>query len=120
MTFDQSSAEEKILLEYVIRFSVEKGRQIEFMDWINANDERLREHSRPGWTYLGTWVTVGGFGAYTGETRWSLEGYESLGSDWGDEVAQQLGGEFMGMIDTVHREANLLRSATTASSMPGL
>jgi hypothetical protein len=108
------------MLEYVFRFTVTKGRQNEFMEWIRANEDRLREHSRPGWSYLGTWVTVVGFGDYSGESRWSLESYASLGEGWGDEIAQQLTSEFLNMVDNVHREANLLRSVGTASSLPNL
>ncbi len=108
------------MLEYVFRFSVDKGRQSEFMDWIRENQDRMEQHNRPGWAYLGTWVTVGGFGNYTGESRWSLDNYESLGSGWGDEIAVELGSQFFSMIDPVHREANLLRSTATASSMPGV
>ena len=108
------------MLEYVFRFTIEKGRQNEFIEWIRSNETRLAEHSRPGWSYLGTWMTVGQFGNYSGEQRWSLESYSSLGEGWGDEIAQQLGAEFFGMIDGVHNEANLLRSVSTVSSMPNL
>ena len=108
------------MLEYVYRYTVEKGRQNEFMDWIRENQDRLREHACPGWGYLGTWVTVGGFGDYTAESRWSLESYESLGAGWGDEIAQELGSQLMMMTENVHREATLLRSVATASSMPNI
>ena len=108
------------MLEYVFRFTVAKGRQNEFMEWLRANENRLQEHTRPGWAYLGTWVTVGGFGDYTGESRWSLESYASLGEGWGDEIAQQLTSEFLGMVDNVHRQVSLLRSVTTATSLPNL
>lgn len=108
------------MLEYVYRFTIDKGRQNEFMEWIKSNEGRMSEHTRPGWTYLGTWLTVGGFGDYTGETRWSLESYASLGEGWGDEVAVELTSEFLMMTDAVHHEANLLRSVATVSSVPNV
>ena len=106
------------MLEYVFRFTVDKGKQNEFIDWLTSNEENFREHTRPGWTYIGTWMTVGGFGDYSGESRWSLEGYASLGEGWGDEVAQQLLAEFFQTVDNVHWQANLLRSVATVRSAP--
>ena len=108
------------MLEYVFRFTIVHGRQNEFIEWLRANEDRLREHTRPGWTYVGTWFTVGGFGDYTGESRWTLESYASLGEGWGDEIAQQLTSEFLLMTDVVHREANLLRNVSTVSSVPNV
>lgn len=108
------------MLEYVYRFSVEKGRQNEFIDWLRANEEDLKSHARPGWTYIGTWLTVGGFGDYDGESRWSLESYASLGEGWGDETAQRLLSEFFELIDSVHHESNLLRNVATVSSPPNV
>jgi len=104
------------VLEYVYRFSIDKGRQNEFIDWLRANEDDLKSHTRPGWTYVGTWLTVGGFGDYDGESRWSLESYGSLGEGWGDETAQRLLSEFFELVDHVHHEANLLRSVATVSS----
>ncbi len=106
------------MLEYVFRFTVDKGKQNEFIDWLTSNEENFKEHTRPGWTYIGTWMTVGGFGDYSGESRWSLESYASLGEGWGDEVAQQLLAEFFQTVDNVHWQANLLRSVATVSSAP--
>ena len=108
------------MLEYVFRFSIDKGKQNEFIDWLTANEENLKEHTRPGWTYLGTWLTVGGFGEYDGESRWSLESYASLGEGWGDEVAQQLLADFLLTTDHVHRQANLLKSVATVESVPNI
>ena len=106
------------MLEYVFRFSIDRGRQNEFIEWLRANEEDLRNHTRPGWSYIGTWMTVGGFGSYDGESRWTLDSYASLGEGWGDETAQRLLSEFLAMVDSVHREANLLRTVATVSSAP--
>jgi hypothetical protein len=108
------------MLEYVFRFTVDRGRQNEVIEWLRTNEENLKNHTRPGWTYLGTWLTVGGFGDYDGESRWALESYASLGEGWGDETAQRLLSEFFGMVDHVNREANLLRSVATVQSAPNM
>ena len=108
------------MLEYVYRFTINRGNQNEFIEWLSTNEENLKEHARPGWTYLGTWMTVGGFGEYDGESRWALEGYASLGEGWGDEVAQQLLADFLMATDNVHNQASLLRSVTTVSSPPNI
>jgi hypothetical protein len=106
------------MLQYVFRFSVDRGRTNEFVTWLRDNKTNFEEHTRSGWTYLGTWLTVGGFGDYDGEARWEVADYGSLGSDWGDEVAQGLLSEFLQFVDGVHREANLLRSVETVLSAP--
>jgi hypothetical protein len=107
------------MLEYVFRFNVEKGRQNEFIDWLRANEENFKAHARPGWAYIGTSMTVGGFGEYDGESRWSLESYASLGEGWGDEVAQRLLGEFFALIET-KRDVSLLRNVATVQSAPNV
>ncbi|MDH3462849.1 MAG: hypothetical protein OEM32_04395 [Acidimicrobiia bacterium] len=104
------------MLEYVYRFTIEKSKQSEFIEWLRANEDQLRAHPRPGWTYLGTFMTVGAFGEYDGESRWELDSYASLGEGWGDEVARQLLGEFLDSTDNVHRQANLLRNVATVST----
>lgn len=108
------------MLEYVYRFTIDRGKQNEFIEWLSTNEENFKEHARPGWTYLGTWLTVGGFGEYDGESRWALEGYASLGEGWGDKAAQQLLAEFLMATDNVHNQANLLRSVATVSSPPNI
>ena len=108
------------MLEYVFRFTVDRGKQNEFVTWLRDNEENFRNHARPGWTYLGTWMTVGGLGDYSGESRWTLESYASLGEGWGDEVAQRLLTEFLSMCDNVHRDVSLLRSVTTVQTAPNL
>jgi hypothetical protein len=107
------------MLEYVFRFNVEKGKQNEFIDWLRANEDDLKTHTRPGWTYVGTLMTVGGFGDYDGESRWALEGYASLGEGWGDDVAQRLLSEFFALIET-KPDVSLLRNVATVQSAPNL
>lgn len=108
------------MLEYVFRFSIDRGKQNEFIEWLRTNEENFKNHARPRWTYLGTWMTVGGFGDYSGESRWSLESYASLGEGWGDEVAQRMLSEFLSITDNVHRDVSLLKSVATVQSAPNL
>ena len=108
------------MLEYVFRFTVDRGRQNEFIEWLRANEEDLKEHTRPGWTYIGTWMTVGGLGEYDGESRWALDSYASLGEGFGDEVSQRLISEFLMTVDNVHTQVNLLRSVATVQSVPNV
>ncbi len=120
-SFDAASTEkEETMLEFVFRFIIDKGKQNEFIEWLRTNEENFKEHTRPGWTYLGTWMTVGGFGEYDGESRWSLGGYASLGEGWGDEVSQRLISEFILTTDNVHKQTNLLRSVATVDSAPNI
>ena len=108
------------MLQYVYRFTADRGKVNEFIAWLRDNEDNFKEHARPGWTYLGTWMTVGGFGDYDGESRWELDAYESLGSDFGDEVAVKLLEEFLLTTDNVHFQANLLRSVSTIETPPGI
>lgn len=106
------------MLQYVFRFTVDRGKSNEFVDWLKANEENFQNHARPGWTYLGTWMTVGGLGEYDGEARWGLDSYASLGEGFGDEVAQRLLSEFLQITDNVHQQVTLLRSVATVQSAP--
>ena len=108
------------MLEWIYRFTVDRGKMNEFVQWVRDNEDNFREHTRPGWTYIGTWMTVGGFGKYSGESRWSLESYEALGSGWGDETSQRLLKEFLEITDNVANEATLLRSVTTVQAAPNI
>ena len=108
------------MLEYVFRFTIDRGKQNEFIAWLRDNEENFKNHTRPGWSYLGTWMTVGGFGDYDGESRWTVDSYASLGEGWGDEVAQRILSEFLLMTDNVHREVSLLRSVATVQSAPNI
>jgi hypothetical protein len=106
------------MLEYVWRFTINQGQQNEFIEWLRANGEDLKNHTRPGSTYLGTWITVNGLGAYSGEARWALDGYASLGEGWGDQISQRLLSEWLAMTDNIHRYVTLLRSVETVQSLP--
>jgi len=107
------------MLEYVFRFNVEQGKQNEFIDWLRVNEDDVRTHTRPGWSYIGTLMTVGGFSDDDGESRRAVESYASLGEWWGDDVAQRSSGEFVALIET-KRDVSLLRNVATVQSAPNL
>ena len=102
------------------RYTVDRGRQNEFIDWLRSNEDDMQAHTQPGWSYIGTWMTVGGFGDYSGESRWELDSYAALGEGWGDETAQRILTELLMMTDNVHREAILLRNVSEVSSPPNV
>ena len=63
------------------------------------NDADIRAHAAEGWEYLGTSMTVCGFGSYQAESRWEIGEYADLGSGFGNDVSQRLTGEFVEYVD---------------------
>ena len=105
------------MLEYVFRFSIEKGRTGEFLQWVRDNDQALRDHTSEGWTYLGMWFTARAFGDYQVESRHQVADYASLGGDLSDEGRAVLA-EFLSFVDSSRpNHATLLRSAATVQLM---
>jgi hypothetical protein len=86
-------------------------RQNEFVEWVREHTGDVRNHTRPRTTYLGTWLTVGGLGEYSGEIPWAPESCATLGEDRGHETAQRLLAE-------IHRDATLLGNVDTANVLP--
>ena len=78
------------MLEYVYHYNVHLEKAGAYRDWLIANNTALHEHQPPGWTYLGTWFSVRGFGDFHCESRFQLEDYVSLGSGFGDDESQRL------------------------------
>lgn len=110
------------MLEYTLRFNIRTGRVVAFRDWLKANDASLREHTAPGWTYLGTWFGVRGFGDYDCETRYSLEGYDALGAGFGgDEGMRLMRDLYEEYVDWSTRpQASLFRSAAEVQIPKGM
>lgn len=79
-----------------------------------ANDQAIKEHQPPGWTYLGTWFSVRAFGAFDVEARFQLESYDALGAGFGDDEGMRLNRElFDNFADlTVRPQAALDRSSS--------
>ncbi len=110
------------MLEYVFRFSIPNGKQGEFIEWVNVNDEAFNEHNAEGWTYLGTWLTVVGLGESDAETRWTVDDYGALGNGFGDEEGQRQLAKFLGeYVDySQPRHVSLMRSSKTVQSLAGM
>ncbi|MGD2040058.1 MAG: hypothetical protein PVH11_04480 [Anaerolineae bacterium] len=99
-------------MQYIMRYQLKPKTAVEHQKWLAENGSAIRENAPEGWTYLGTWFTVRGFGHYEVEDRWELDGYDALGSDWGNETFQQLMREWMEFGDqTRDGETYLMKSA---------
>jgi hypothetical protein len=84
------------------------------------NDADVRAHAVEGWEYLGTWLTVRGFGTYQAETRWEIGEYADLGSGFGGNVSQRPMGEFFEYVDRGRpAEAALMKSVNNGQILAG-
>ena len=52
-------------MQYIIRYDVEQAKTEAFRNWLLESDAEMRSNDRPGWSYLGTWFAVHGFGGTT-------------------------------------------------------
>ncbi len=99
-------------MQYVSRYHLKPLKLTEYRQWLLDNESLLVEHAPAGWTYLGTWFTVMGFGKYECESRWELDGYGTLGAGWGDETNQRLMREWMEFTDDTRDGENYLMKST--------
>ena len=105
-------------MQYIQRLNLKPNRAYAFHQWLAENEHRLREGAPEGWTYLGMWFTVRGFGAYDIEIRYELADYASLGSDWGTEDAQKAILETVEYLDLSRgQETYLMKSASDVKVM---
>ncbi len=109
-------------MQYVYRYSIKPGKVTEHLEWIRKNRQVFQDHAPEGWTYLGTWFTVQGFGPHDAESRWELEDYGSLGTGFGDEENQRLLAEFISEYqDDVNRpQVSLMKSMDEVSALAGV
>lgn len=82
-------------MQVVYRFRIKPEKQEAYVQWLRDNEDNLRNHTRDGWAYLGTWFVLQNLGDYDAESRWELDDYSAFGSDFGDETAQRLINEFL-------------------------
>ena len=107
-------------MQYVLRYDIEPTKHQAYRDWVKVNDSDIREHAAEGWHYLGTWFTVRGFGDYSAESRWEIDGYGSLGAGWGDAVGQRLAQEWFGFVDSARPlQASLYKGIDEVEVLPG-
>lgn len=106
-------------MQYIIRYDIRSSESEAFRSWLIENDDAIRASARPGWTYLGTWFTVQGFGSYQNETRWEIGDYGDLGAAWSDEGAR-LTHRWMGFVDDGRPiETSLVKAASDVVILEG-
>ena len=107
-------------MQYVVRYDIAQGRAEEYRNWLLANEEKMGVHQPEGWSYLGTWFTVLGFGSYQAESRWEVDDYGRLGAGFGDEELQRLTRDSLDFLDSSRPpETYLMKSATEVAIMEG-
>ena len=107
-------------MQYIIRYDITPGKAGDYRDWLLANEEAMREHQPEGWSYLGTWFTVLGFGSYQAESRWEVDDYAGLGAGFGDETLQELTIQTIDFIDAGRPpETYLMKGTSDVAVMEG-
>jgi hypothetical protein len=95
-------------MQRIDRYYLRSGKAEAYRDWLNKNDQVLRDGAPEGQEYLGTWFTVQGFGDYDAESRWELEDYASLGAGFGSDQFQALMQEWEDFADTARPQQSVL------------
>jgi hypothetical protein len=107
-------------MQYIQRANLKPFKAAAFQQWLLDNASLLAEHAPEGWTYVGTWFTVRGFGQYDCEVRWELADYAALGSGFGTEAFQQAMLEAQEYIDSSRGgETYLMKSAADIRMQQG-
>ena len=73
-------------MEYITRFSLKPNKAEEFRQFMRDNDDKLTATSPEGWTYLGTYLTVRGFGDCDCKSRWELTDIGALANPFRDPI----------------------------------
>ncbi len=60
---------------WIMNFNLKEYRSKEFQKFIEKNEKALAEHAPEGWTYMGTYFYVLGFGPYTAAQFWECSDY---------------------------------------------
>jgi hypothetical protein len=99
-------------MQRIVRYHLKPMQAPAFQRWALEKESLIQENAPEGWTYVGIWFTVLGFGRYDCEIRWELDDYDALGAGWGNETFQQLGREFFDFVDMGRdSETYLMKSA---------
>ena len=82
------------MLQYALRYNIGVSKGGAFRDWLLANDAALHEHQPRGWRPTSApGLQSSASGTSAAESRFEVDGYEALGSGFGDDVAQRLARE---------------------------
>jgi hypothetical protein len=107
-------------MQKIDRYNLKPEKAEAYRTWLLENDQDFKDHAPDGWSYLGTWFTVQGFGAYSVESRWEIDDYAALGNAFGDDTFQRLMQEWSEFGDDVHAgETYLMKGADEVSIMEG-
>jgi hypothetical protein len=107
-------------MQYISRYQLKPLKGTEFQEWLLENESLIAENSPEGWSYLGTWFTVRGFGKFDCETRYEIDDYGALGAGFGNETYQRLMREWMEFADmTQTGETYLMKSIADVRIMQG-
>lgn len=60
---------------YIASHNLKEGRILEYQRWLKRNSKKLAEHAPPGWRYVGTYMTVLGFGTHDKTTVYEVGKY---------------------------------------------
>lgn len=63
---------------YIMNGNVKEGKMIEYQQWVRKNEDLMKEHTPPGWKYLGTYAYVLGFGHHHIASLWECETYKDF------------------------------------------
>ncbi|MFQ6012031.1 MAG: hypothetical protein ACE5LS_00080 [Thermoplasmata archaeon] len=80
-------------------WNLKEGKARAFQEWEQKNEDLIRKHAPPGWTYRGTYFYVLGFGRYSVANLWECSTYGDFDAwrEHGDETFTRLieeAGEF--------------------------
>lgn len=77
-------------MQFIYRGNMKDGQATAYVDWVRENEKLIADNTPEGWTYLGTWLTVYGFGMHDVEVRFELDDYAALGAGFGNDTYQRL------------------------------
>ena len=101
-------------MEYIVRFRLKPNKAEEFRQWLLDNHDKLVATMPEGWTYLGTYFTLRGFGEYHCRSRWELTDYGALANPFRDPIHREVGELFSD--PSYPEEVTLLRKVLPKSA----
>jgi hypothetical protein len=74
-------------MQYIFRYNLRPDGAADYHRWLSKQADASAQPA--GWTYVGTWLDVMGFGHYDYESRWVLDAHGSVASRPLDEEAEK-------------------------------